>query len=360
MQNLFSSGLKKLFILVMLLGGVFAAWVYFSTFHPQEVQEEMILSTGTTAKLQPGQSIKVLSWNVQYMAGNRDNHFFYSGGTDPWPSLERVKQTTDQVAQIIKAEQPDLVLLQEVDENADRTHNTDQQQMLLSLLGEAYPYSTSTFYWKADFIPHPQIMGSAGMKLVVFSKFPIESAYRHRLPEITTDDIVTRQFNLKRAVQEVNLAVENGQMLTVFNAHLSAFAQGSDTMARQINKVGEIINTAKGEWLMGGDFNLLPHDEAIHSLPPRIQAYYNEKETELNPLMSQYSSVPSLEATKSDERQLWYTHSSSDDPSRAPNRTIDYLFYSSGLGVREHYIVQEPAREIADHLPVVATFTLSN
>lgn len=358
MRNLIAKLLKGLVVLALMLVIGFAAWVYFSTYHPDDIQQEQILVSSDRSQLKGGQSLKVLSWNVQFMAGNRDNFFFYDGGPDGWPQLQRVEQTIQQVADVITTENPDVVMLQEVDELADRTHNTDQQQMLLALLSEDYAYQTSTYYWKADFVPHPQIMGSAGMKLVVFSKYPISQVIRHSLPQITSDDIVTRQFNLKRAIQQVVLPIDNGKQVHLLNTHLSAFAKGTDTMQRQVAKVLDVLDQLEDSWVIGGDFNLLVDDSIFTQLPPQHQAYYNEKGTELSPLLAKYASIPSKQQLLGVDKAKWFTYMPSDDPKRQPNRAIDYLFYSPQLQLGQHHVIQGEAELISDHLPVVASFTL--
>jgi len=356
--NFITKALKALFILALLLTLGFASWVYFSTYHPDEQQMEDVIVSADKSALKAGQQLKVLSWNVQFMAGNRDNFFFYDGGPDGWPTRQRVERTIKQVAAVIEAEDPDVVMLQEVDESADRTHNTDQQQMLLKLLSKDYAYQTSSFYWKADFIPHPQIMGSAGMKLVVFSKYPISRVIRHKLPQISSDDIVTSQFNLKRAIQQVSLVVEGGSQLHLLNTHLSAFAKGTDTMQRQVSKVIDVLGQLEGSWIIGGDFNLLVDDSVFAQLPVQHQAYYNEKGTELTPLLAKYPSIPSKQQLLGEHKAKWFTYMPSDDPNRQPNRAIDYLFYSSELALGQHYVLQGDAELISDHLPLVANFRL--
>lgn len=349
-------------LIALVLG--FLAWVYFSTYHPSEQQDETVVNKGnsqTSPVLKPGQNIKVLSWNVQFMAGNSDNHFFYDDGDDQWPSLTRVQEITSKVANLIVEQNPDIVLLQEIDDNAARTHNTDQQAMLNQWLAEHYPYQTDSFYWRASFVPHPKVMGRAGMKLVAFSKYPIDRAIRHKLPEITSDDIITRQFNLKRAVQELILPIANGNNLHVLHTHLSAFAQGSDTMVRQVAKLltlTERLDQQNNAWLLAGDLNLLASKSAFNHLAPQHQAYYNSLGSELTPMLAKYPSIPSRQQITGADQANWRTYMPADDPQRTPDRTIDYIFYSPKLKLGEHFVIHGSARAISDHLPVVANFTV--
>ncbi len=362
--RILKSGHQKMKKLLKVLLGVlvtlvvaFFAWVYLSTFHPDPVESSAVYNAEDAPTLQVGQPLKILSWNVQFMAGNSNNHFFYDNGPDPWPDAETVANVTRRVADFIAAQDTDIVLLQEVDDLAARTHMQDQTDALLRYLPQ-YRAHTETFYWKAAYVPHPAIKGRVGMKLLVLSKYRLREATRHALSAITTDDILTRQFNLKRAMLQVHLPVQGGRDLVVINTHLSAFAQGSDTMKRQIEQVmARLDQLPEGSpWVMGGDFNLLPNDEALASAP-ELRSSYNEQGTELRPLISRFPSVPAL-ADIAVNPEPWYTYMSPRDPQRRPNRTIDYIFHSPLLTVNRGEVLRGDAVPLSDHLPVLIEFKL--
>ena len=349
--------IKALLTITLSIALLFCGWVYFSTFHPAPIQDEPVHQLNATPALQSGQTVKILSWNVQFMAGNTNNHFFYDDGPDGWPDKATVDNVTSNVARFIAQQDPDVVLLQEVDDLASRTHLQDQTKMLLAALPQ-YTVFTESFYWKADYLPHPDIAGRVGMKLVILSKFKIDSATRIALPAITTDDIIRRQFNLKRAIQKVYLPVEGGEPLILMNTHLSAFAKGSDTMERQIEKVMEQLASIppRAPWIIGGDFNLLPNNDAIQAFT-ELRSQYNDQGSELIPLISTYPSVPALNDINIDP-EPWYTYMSPSDPQRRPNRTIDYLFHSHNLQKQNAAVLRGDALALSDHLPIVIEFTL--
>lgn len=352
--------LIKLLFLLVVLTSAFVLWVYSSTYHPDEIQPAPLHSPADLPTLQPGQKLKVLSWNIQFMAGNTQNHFFYDGGDDPWPSKQKVMQTANAMIALLKAQNADLVLLQEVDEQADRTALVDQQQLLLDALPEYQVYS-ATYYWKADYVPHPSVAGKVATKLLVLSKYPIEQATRYALPAITSDDFITRQFNLKRAMLEVSLPIAGGNTLQVVNTHLSAFAQGSNTMQLQVARVNEQIQQYQQQgqpWLIAGDFNLLPNKQSFMALPVAHQASYNAHLSEISPLLKTYSAIPSAEAAASQQAQDWFTYMPPEHYAQWPDRTIDYIFYSSQLGVTAAQVLKGDALMLSDHLPLMMEFTL--
>jgi endonuclease/exonuclease/phosphatase family metal-dependent hydrolase len=303
-----------------------------------------------------------MSWNVQYMAGT-GYVFWYDlldgSGPDDRPSAQDIATTLEQVAEIIADEDPDVVLLQEVDDGADRTDGEDQLAGLQELLGDAYPCEASAFYWKAAFVPHPRIMGSVGMKLSTISRYQIDEATRHQLPQMPSDPL-TRQFDIRRAILEVRLPVDGGQDLVVLNTHLDAFAQGSDTMERQVALTADLLDelSAAGQpWIIGGDFNLLPPGDQYEALGPDQREYY-APQSELSVLTDRYGSVPSLEQANGPDAEDWFTHLPNDPAVDEPDRTIDYLFHSPDLELGDHDVRHGDALEVSDHLPVVATYRL--
>ncbi len=344
-------------VLALLVGAV---WL--TTFHPAAVQAEPVSCTQDAPTLQPGQQLRVLSWNVQYMAG-KDYVFYYDlldgSGPDERPSPQAIDATFEAVQRVIAEEDPDLVLLQEVDDGAARTDGEDQLARLLAMPDMDYPCSASAFYWQAAWVPHPRILGSVGMKLSTLSRYRIDSATRHRLPVIPADPL-TEQFGLKRAILEVRLPVEGGADLVAYNTHLDAFAQGTDTMQRQVAIAADLLadTTAAGEpWLLAGDLNLLPPGRQYEDLDDTRRAYYLP-ESELGVLTDAYPVVPSLEEANGPDRTDWFTHLPNNPAVDRPDRTIDYVFHSPLLTLGEHRVRQDDTWTISDHLPVLADLTL--
>jgi len=333
-----------------------------SAFHPAAIQPEKVFETGTAPVLQPGQKVKVMSWNVQYMAG-KNYIFFYDlldgSGPDKKPSATDIATTLQAVARIIRQENPDIVLLQEVDDGARRTYYEDQLTRLLELLPDDYRYHASAFYWKSSFVPHPRIMGQVGMKLSTISKYKTTAAIRHQLPLRRVNELRQR-FDLKRAALETHLPVKNQKDFIVMNTHLSAFAQGEDTMQRQVEQLKKMMDqyTKEGSaWIAGGDYNLLPPGKAYQRLADHQQEYYRER-TELELLTAAYRSVPGLKEVNGSAPEKCYTHFPNDPKVTGPDRTIDFVFYSDKLMLGQHRVIQEDTMHISDHFPIVAEFTI--
>lgn len=345
-------------VLVLLL----AAAIRVTTFHPPAVAAEEVVCPDDTPQLEPGQPVKVMNWNVQYLAG-KDYVFWYDlldeSGPDERPAPDAITATLAEVARVIDEERPDVVVLQEVDDGAARTDGEDQLARLLEQVDDPYPCHASALYWKAAFVPHPRIMGAVGMKLSTMSRFRIDDATRYQLAQMPSD-LLTRQFDIRRAILETRLPVAGGADLVVLNTHLDAFAQGTDTMQQQVAQTKDLLDdlTAAGEaWVIGGDFNLLLPGRQYQDLPPAQRAYY-EPESELAVLTDAYDSVPSLQEANGADAERWFTHFPNDPAVGGPDRTIDFLFHAPNLTLGDHVVRGDDTLDISDHLPVVATYTL--
>lgn len=349
-------------VLAVLVAAFFTA-VYVTTIHPAQEEPIPAVCGPDAPSLRPGQELKVLSWNVQFMAGT--SHFFFyelpdGSGPDERPSRESIETTLREVARVIRDESPDIVLLQEVDDGARRTDGEDQLARLLSLLPNDYVCHAATFYWKASFVPHPRIRGSVGMKLAVISRYRLDEGVRHRLVPISSDGWLTRQFNLKRAIQEMPMPMEGGRSFALLNTHLSAFAQGTDTLARQIAQVQDRLSQLSetgSAWLIGGDFNQLPSDSAYGDLSEG-QRYEYSPATEIVSLSHAYTTVPAPAATTGPGRAAWYTYQPNGPDSAGPDRTLDYFFLAPGVQVLDAYVRRHDTRTISDHLPLVVRLRL--
>lgn len=350
------------FLLLIILILLFGLLIWSSTFHPKAVQAAPYLSADAAPELQSNQPLKILSYNVQYMAG-KNYVFFYdipgNQGPDSRPSREDIGNTFQEVARVIRSENPDVILLQEVNDGAKRTDYEDQLARLLQILPDEYSCYASTFYWKARFVPHPHVMGPAGMKLVTISKYRIASATRFRLPQLPRN-ILSRQFLFKRAALAVELPVAGQKPLVILNTHLDTWAKGCNTMQQQIFRVDEIVEAYREKgysWIIGGDFNLLPPGRQFQWLSELQKTEYRA-ETELQYLFDKYPSVPSLADVNGPNSREWLTHFPNDPKFDRPQITLDYFFYDPNLNLLNSYVRQTDTWHISDHLPLVCEFQL--
>lgn len=337
------------------------ALVYALTWHPAEREPATLACTSDVAQVQPGQALKVMTWNLQYLAGKR--YVFYydlanGSGPDERPTREDLAYNLDEVVRVVREEQPDILNLQELHEGAKATDYQDQLALLQERLADLYPCTSQAFYWKAAFVPDPHIFGSVGTKLTTLSRFRIANAERLQLPEL--QQLPLRQlFAPKRALLVSQLPIRGGGNLTVINTHLDAHTEGQDVQQRQLAMVRAQLDSLQTEgkiWLLGGDLNLLPPGQLDH-LAASQQARY-PRDTPLQALWEHYPMVPSIDEASGPEQASWYTHFPNDPRVDRPDRTLDYVFHSPHLTRIDARVRQQDTLGISDHLPLIARFLL--
>jgi endonuclease/exonuclease/phosphatase family metal-dependent hydrolase len=296
-----------------------------------------------------------MTWNVQFLAGKR-YLFWYDApegtGHDSPPSPEDIAHDLDEVVRVIRDEQPDLVLLQELDDGAKATGYQDQLALLQERLVDLYPCSVEAFDWKARFVPSPQVLGSVGRKLATLSRYRIDQAERWQLPGTASR---LSLFGPQRVLLAAYLPMAGGQNLAVLNTRLEPYHHGSQAQAQQLHAVAARVDRLEGlgaPWLLGGDFNLLPLGQYAR-LEPSEQRRYSP-EDDLHLLWERYPIIPSNAQAGGVERADWFTHFPAS--ANGPDRTLDYLVHSPRLKQLEARVRQEDTLGISDHLPLMGRF----
>ncbi len=356
MTRLLRYTLLSVALAVSLLG----LFIYNLSWHPDNKKALAVSCTAQAPVLVAGQPLKAMTWNVQYLAGKR-YVFWYDmadgSGKDERPTPEDMAFSLDEVSRVIRDEQPDIVLLQEVDENAKASAYQDQFKLLQERVADLYPCSSQAFDWKADFVPDWHIFGSVGRKLATLSRYRIEHAERLQLP-LATANLIQRQFQPRQALLLNYLPLSDGGQLAVLNTQLTPFAQ-NDTSLRQVQAITHLLDKFEGQgtpWLIGGDFNLLPLGQYLR-LPPRLRPSYSA-DSELHVLWDKYPMIPSNNEAGGIDREQWLTHYPNDPDVSGPDRTLDYFFYSAKMKRVEARVRQDDTLKISDHLPVIARFLL--
>ncbi|MCO7611904.1 endonuclease/exonuclease/phosphatase family protein [Pseudomonas chlororaphis] len=344
---------------LLLIGLVLASLIYSLTWRPLPKETLAVSCSAQAAPLVPGQALKVMTWNLQYLAGKR--YVFWNDqarGEDERPTLEDMAFSLDEVARVIRDEQPDLVLLQEVDNGAKASAYQDQLKLLQERVTDLYPCSTQAYDWKADFVPSPHIFGSVGRQLATLSRYRIEHAERLQLP-VAPQSLISRQFQPKDALLLSYLPLSDGGQLAVLNTHLERAQRADDTHQKQVTAIAKVLDKLESRgtpWLIGGDFNLLPLGQ-YQRLSDAQRAPYNV-DSPLHLLWDKYPMIPSNTQASGVDRARWLTHYPNDPTLDGPDRTVDYLFYSPRLKRVESRVRQDDTQRISDHLPVLARFLL--
>ena len=81
--------ITRIIAVIVILILALAALVWSITFHPKDLQNEAVHNHPDAPMLQRGQSIKVLSWNLQYMA-SKNYEFWYDRIEGDGPDVSSV------------------------------------------------------------------------------------------------------------------------------------------------------------------------------------------------------------------------------------------------------------------------------
>lgn len=315
---------------------------------PQAVEAVPVATRSAPEALAPGRPLRLLTWNVQYCAG-RGRHFFYDGGRDVHVPPGEVWPIVDRIGAVLREERADIVLLQEVDRRSDRTGRIDQHAELL----ERAPYAChcSVPYHRVAYIPHPPHahLGRMDLHLSLFSRFPIVAARRIALPPIASAGWLRRQFELRRAILEVDLALTDGRVLRVGNLHLAAFSGGDGTLRQQVARAHDRLAIARHlhtPMIVAGDFNALPPGDDPLRLGSAAVDYLDDLDV-LAPLFAEYTPAVARERHE-DEPERWRTYL--PPGAGAAERALDHAFATDVEILDASVLTAHHA--LSDHLPL--------
>lgn len=156
------------------------------------------------------------------------------------------------IAKVIKQCNPDLVALQEVDRETQRSGNVDQLERLASMTGLRAVYGKAI-----DFSGGEYGVG-------VLSKLPVVSHKRYPLPH--------SEGHEQRVALRVTVRLRGGMPLQFVSTHLDHTRDASDRLA-QSKQIREQFASAKEMTIVAGDLNARPDSNVIRrELQPWLPA----------------------------------------------------------------------------------------
>lgn len=210
------------------------------------------------------------------------------------------RYSLDEIAEVIKNSNADIIGLQELDNGVVRSRFQDQIKYLSEKLSMEYVYGFN----------HNVLGGMYGNG--VLSKFPIESYENFHLPS----------GREQRGLLNTTINVE-GKQLNFLVTHLGLNQQERQ---RQVNAISNYIDTFNNQVILVGDFNARADSEEIQLLSKRLvdTAYTtgNKEPTFDLPVLS---------------------------------GRIDYIFLDQSINLKTYKVIKSRA---SDHYPIVVTFEL--
>ena len=262
MKGLTALTVKKVIfsICAVLLAVIVAAvsyilYVVFSYYRLEDnLQLEISGESKTTVPV--GEKLTLVTYNIGFGAYSDDYSFFMDGGEYSRAfSKQAVIDNTNGSLNAVQAQQPDFVILQEVDISGTRSYDVDQTAVFSSGF-DGYDSVFAQNYDSPYFIyPFTQPIGANKSGLMTFSKHNIESSVRRSLP---IEGSFNKYIDLDRAYTVSVIPAANGKSLILYNVHLSAYTSDGKIAEEQLKMLSDDMKAQynKGNYIVAaGDFN---------------------------------------------------------------------------------------------------------
>ena len=281
--------------------------------YPTEVERDAVFS--------------IVTFNIGYLSGMTNNR--------PLAKPKALFDTNLQkVLREVKAVNPDIIALQEIDFNAARSYHVDQQNEISKL---GYNYVFEAINWDENYVPFPywpikMHFGKVVSGQSVLSKYPLKAAQRIVLDRVENAAFYRDAFYLDRLAQVVKVVL-NGQEVVLISVHLEAFDK--ETRVQQFSQILKLFQLYKRKYptILLGDFNSRARDKSA-----AIQRLF------AMPTVGNAAFIPNSIDNTFDTKD--------------PHKRIDYIFYTKNSIEYITGSVLHQFEQVSDHLPVEMQFKL--
>ncbi len=216
----------------------------------------LVISGNASSTAPTEQSLTLVTYNIGFGAYSADYSFFMDGGEHSRAySKQAVVNNTTGALNAIQAQNPDFVVLQEVDVDGTRSYGVDQSE----LIAQGFPTFDRVFAQNYDspyFIyPFGEPIGANKSGLMTLSSFDISSATRRSLP---IEESLYKYLDLDRAYTVSTVKASNGKNIILYNVHLSAYTSDGTIADEQMKMLSADMKAQyqKGNYIIAaGDFN---------------------------------------------------------------------------------------------------------
>ena len=243
---------------VIAVAAWFFAWLTIGEYRPDDI-EDIEIAGAAESTVQAGDTLSVVTWNTGYGALGDNADFFMDGGSMVYTADgERVRFNLQGIADTLAAIEPDVILLQEVDQDADRSHRVDEAAFYTGLYAYSGWESTFAYNYRVMYVPYPiPPVGNVNSGILTLSRYHIDASERVQLPVAFSWPV--RLGQLKRCLLIDRLPVEGSDReLVLINLHLEAYddGEGKYAQAAMLRDVLAAEAEAGNYVIAGGNFNL--------------------------------------------------------------------------------------------------------
>lgn len=304
------------------------------------------------SEVQVGTEYTILTYNVGFGAYTSDYSFFMDGGKSSWAaSKDGLIDNINTMGNLVEKENPDFVVLQEVDTDGTRTYHVNEYEMFQNIFGDenyvfAQNYHSSFLMWP---LTEPHGANNAG--LVTATEFMVDNAVRKQLPISTS---VSKILDMDRCYSITRIPVENGKFLCIYNVHLSAYGTDESVREGQTSKLfGDMEEDYKnGNYvILGGDYNHNLRIDASSNAPDWAQIFPRDKMPE--GFSMAFDTIENPDITHDSCRNADKPY----DPSDAFTVMVDGFIVSDNITVTGYTNI-DWQYAYSDHDPVVMNFVL--
>jgi endonuclease/exonuclease/phosphatase family metal-dependent hydrolase len=278
----------------------------------------------------PKDTLIFASYNIGYLSGMTNN-------LPVAKPLELYKANMDRAVRVLGSLNADLIALQEIDFDSDRSYNQDQLTQIIGGIG--YPLMYRSVNWDKTYMPFPYWPVEHHFKKIVsgqaiISRYPMTKPETILLEKPENSPFLYNYFYIDRLVQMVDWKIGT-KVIHVMNVHLEAFDE--ETREKQAKVVKELFEAyADRPVILLGDFNSSPE--------------YEDREEKAMKIIMSATNIKSAVAQADYEanKNRFYTFSSEE-----PYVMIDHILYNDKFLTCFDARVVHEAESISDHLPIV-------
>ena len=291
------------------------------------VDKQALLTHQYPAATSTDNTYSLLTYNIGYLSGMTNNRAVIREENYQHENMLIVQKHLNQL-------QPDILAFQEIDYQADRSFNVNQQNEIAKL---GYNYVAQAVNWDVNYVPFPYGLPAVHFGHIVsgqsvLSKYPIIEHRRVVLERVPATPYYQDAFYLDRLAQVVKIVVDQ-RKIVVINVHLESYDRA--TRGRQLQQVLKLYERYSTTYptLLVGDFNSDP-------------AY-------ADPFINLVLDIPGIGTAAFSKPNYENTFN-----SKEPFERLDYIFYNRAF---IHPLESRVAAEFgtaSDHLPVFFRFKL--